>query len=168
MAWRKTNWHFVTSQGGEVTGGEVLNIGGTGGSFFLENKRSHSRIELVYGALGIGVGAGLPISISGATRDMSSGGLGYILKQKPYPLYKEEFEGFFVMGEVQYSDIFRGTSVSQVFFNIPTMEMLVGALTPIPVMGFARAMGWIWATSVGLEIGSVGAMYYYGYLSLAS
>ena len=174
LGWVDTDWHFGTSEGGQpeggpsqgggVEGGVIINIGGQGGSFFLENDRTHSRIQLDYGALGIGFGEGLQINIAGSTRDMPSRGIGFIQANNRCVLHESDFQGFFEMRVFEITGG-GGTSWVNVYLGISAWDMF--APTPVPAFNFAKARGVILATSVGFQFG-YGAMFYYGYLSRVS
>ncbi|MGE5346783.1 MAG: hypothetical protein ACM3JH_12580 [Acidithiobacillales bacterium] len=185
MAWNPTSWRFVTSLGFELAGGIAWQVGATGGSFFLKNSYTQRQIELKYGALGAGAGAGVPISLDFSARDMPSGALTPILARNRPRLEPDDFTGLFVMGNLQYAVIGHGMALSAVFFNLPLTDMLfqatgigmgIGMVLDILRAGegnmpslveSARAVGLIYSKTVGFQAG-VGAMYYYGYLSEAS
>lgn len=176
--WRQSDWRFVTSNGVEMTGGAGWQVGYTGGSLFLKNRRTSNQIQLSYDAFGGGAGAGIPIAIDGATCDMPSAGIGPVLANGRGQLYPEDFEGLFVLGSLQYASWGEGQSVSHIFFNVPPIQWAID-LSPVgriygaeeaffsqppPLLTTARAMAFIISDSRGLEVGSVGAMYYYGYM----
>jgi hypothetical protein len=165
MSWHQTTWQFVSSQGGEITAGEGLNVGGGGGSFFLKDGRTRNRLELPYGVLTAGVGAGSPINIDFCTREMESGGVGNIWARDRHYLHPEDFSGLCVIGNLQYAGIFEGKAISLVFFDVPVLTSIEMGV-PIPGTVFsAKAAGVIWGRNVGIEMGAA-AMFYVGFIDV--
>ena len=151
MSWMKTDWVFVTSQGGEITGGEVINIGGGGGSIFLRNVRTRNRIELTYGGIGAGIGVGLPINIDISTQETESHGIGGVYGRDTAQLRPNDFTGACIIGNLQYAGICEGRSIVAFFFNVPIIS------------GGGKALAFLWGRNVGFESGA-GAMFYVGYV----
>jgi hypothetical protein len=153
MSWFPTDWSFVTSAGAEITGGEILNIGGGGGAFYVRNRRTRNVHELTYGVVTAGGGFGFPVNIDVSTVDMPSHGIGPILGNNRHFLRPSDFEGGCAMAGIQVA-IGSGESVLSVFFNVPVFGLWTDA----------RAWGKIAGKNVGLQLGA-GAMFYAGYIS---
>lgn len=160
MNWYETDWQFVSSQGAEITAGELLvNVGTTGGSFFLEERRTHNRLELAYGAIGLGVGISLiPFGIDYSLREFPTIGLGKIMARDSRRLYQEDFAGWFIMDVISGGGPVGG-ALTRICFNVPLSPFLGG-------MSFtAKALGTILGSNAGIQTGGT-AMKYYGNLQV--
>lgn len=151
MSWYETDWHFVSSQGVEITAGEVINVGATGGSFFLEERRTHNRVELAYGALGFGLGVSLiPFGIDYSLREFPTVGIRKIMARDSRRLYQEDFAGLFIMATLSGGGPI-GNVLTFVCFNVP----FVGTPCSMP-----KALGIVLGSNAGIQTGGAGMQYY--------
>jgi hypothetical protein len=89
MALRKSNWKFVTSNGGSLSIGL---LSGEGGSVTLEEPGTRKQVKFCYGAFGGGLGVGVKLpklgrvqlpGLVGSSESLTSLGAVYMTPQFP-------------------------------------------------------------------------------------
>jgi hypothetical protein len=156
MSWNRTNWMFTTSGGGELTIGEVLNVGITGGVLYAKHGRNHRVERFGFGAVGIGLSESpIPVALDFSTPGMASGNCGQIYVRDRQSLTPSDFWGFTKIINAQ-GGVIVGASAVIVFFGI--------RVPPYPgAENMARGFGAFWGANCGIQFGA-GAMYYTGLL----
>ena len=161
------NWRIVTSGGVEGTvspsAAGPFQFGAAGNVLYLVESSGTEQARLGMLGAGPGLGHNFEEDLFWGAIDISfpcfpGGGIGEIHSHGGRELVAEDFNGFFVLCNLQGTVGFVGWSVAAVFMGLP-----IPTCNTLEQLALAKAVGVFWSQNMGLQAPAVGLQGCYGY-----
>jgi hypothetical protein len=122
---KESGWKFETSSGGSVSFPVFGPAGGAlGKGTLVFNSPEGATVEFQYMSAGASVGKGLPVSLSGSTRDFPSSGTIYVSSTfSGADLSIQDIKGFAVIQELAYGGGGPGYTGTIMLIGVPAENM---------------------------------------------